>query len=109
MGAGAVTNVSASGWRYIFWIQAALHGVTALGLFLFYWPQKTVQYPKMRFKDYVWACDPIGSVLFMSSATLLLLSLNWAAGTYAWSDPHGMSLAQAGSIVPLFSLKVCAN
>ncbi|KAI0113934.1 major facilitator superfamily domain-containing protein [Nemania sp. FL0031] len=87
LGAGAVTNVNASGWRYIFWIQAAFHGATALGLLLFYHPPKQIR-PKMSIKEYVWACDPIGSSLFISSATLLLLALNWAGGAYAWSNVH---------------------
>jgi len=42
----------------------------------------------MELRDYVWACDPIGSSLFISSATLLLLALDWAGGAYAWSSPH---------------------
>lgn len=88
LGAGAVTNVSSDGWRYIFWMQAAFHGATSLGLFLFYWPSKNLEYPKMTLKDYIWACDPIGSFLFISSATLLLLSLDWAGGAFAWADPH---------------------
>ncbi|RWA06161.1 hypothetical protein EKO27_g8947 [Xylaria grammica] len=89
LGAGAVTNVSASGWRYIFWIQAAFHGFTSLGLLLFYHPPKQrLERPKMSIRDYIWACDPIGSSLFISSATLLLLALDWAGGAYTWSDTH---------------------
>ncbi|KAL1877918.1 hypothetical protein Daus18300_002271 [Diaporthe australafricana] len=88
LGAGAVTNVDVAGWRYIFWIQAAFHGATSLGLFLFYWPPKNLEYPKMKFKDYIWACDPIGSGLFICSATLMLLALDWVGGAYTWSDPH---------------------
>ncbi|KAI0546388.1 major facilitator superfamily domain-containing protein [Xylaria curta] len=89
LGAGAVTNVSASGWRYIFWIQAAFHGITSLGLLVFYFPQKQgLKRSKMSIRDYIWACDPIGSALFISSATLLLLALDWAGGAYGWSDAH---------------------
>ncbi|KAI1280184.1 major facilitator superfamily domain-containing protein [Xylaria sp. FL0933] len=89
LGAGAVTNVSAAGWRYIFWIQAAFHGITSLGLLLFYFPPKESHArPKMSIRDYLWACDPIGSSLFISSATLLLLALDWAGGAYAWSNTH---------------------
>ncbi|KAK5630332.1 hypothetical protein RRF57_006047 [Xylaria bambusicola] len=89
LGAGAVTNISASGWRYIFWIQAAFHGATSLGLLLFYFPpKKQRQAPRMSIKEYIWACDPIGSCLFISSATLLLLALDWAGGAYSWSNPH---------------------
>ncbi len=83
-----MTNVDAGGWRYIFWIQAALHGITSAGLFAFYWPPTQVERQKLSLKEIVWACDPIGSVLFMTSTTLLLVALDYAGGTYAWSDPH---------------------
>ncbi|KNG45559.1 mfs drug efflux pump [Stemphylium lycopersici] len=88
LAAGAVTNLSPSGWRNIFWIQVALHGITSLGLFAFYWPKKRTDYPRMSFKEWVWACDPIGSLLLVAAATLMLLALNWAGGAYPWSDPH---------------------
>ncbi|KAF2792004.1 MFS general substrate transporter [Melanomma pulvis-pyrius CBS 109.77] len=88
LAAGAVANVSSDGWRNIFWIQAALHGFTSFGLLAFYWPKKRSYYPKMTFKEIIWACDPIGSSLFVVSATLTLLALNWAGGRYKWSSPH---------------------
>jgi hypothetical protein len=69
-------------------MQAAFHGATSLGLLLFYHPKKRSDYPKMKFMEYVWACDPIGCLLFICSATLMLLGLDWAGGAYAWSDPH---------------------
>lgn len=88
LGAGGVTNENAEGWRNIFWIQAAFHLATSMGLLVFYRPKNVSEYPKMSLKDYVWACDPVGSGLFISSTTLLLMSLDWAGGDYAWSDPH---------------------
>ncbi|KAF2182867.1 MFS general substrate transporter [Zopfia rhizophila CBS 207.26] len=88
VGAGGVTNANKGGWRSIFWMQAAFHGATSLSLLAFYWPKRRSDYPKMRFMEYVWACDPIGSVLFICSATLMLLALNWAGGDYPWSDAH---------------------
>ena len=88
LGAGGVTNVNASGWRDIFWIQAGLHLATALGLFIFYNPPRRSDYPKMSLWGYIWSCDPIGSFLFISSATILLISLDWAAGSYPWHDLH---------------------
>ena len=42
----------------------------------------------MSLREYVWACDPVGTVTFVFSATLLLLALDWAGGSYAWGDPH---------------------
>ncbi|KAI1463464.1 MFS general substrate transporter [Daldinia caldariorum] len=88
LGAGAVTNVNVGGWRYIFWMQAAFHGITAVGLFCFYWPPAQVEYTRMPLRHCIWACDPIGSVLFISSAALILLGLDWAGGAYTWSNPH---------------------
>lgn len=82
-----MTNSNPEGWRWIFWTQAILHGLTSIGLFAFYWPTKSAL-PRMPWKDIIWACDPIGSCLFVGSATLILLGLDWAGGAYAWSDPH---------------------
>lgn len=99
LGAGAVTNVNPAGWRNIFWIQAGLHGATSLGMFAFYWPKKSSSPPKMRLKEYVWACDPIGSVLFIAGATLMLLALNWAGGAYPWSNPHVLANLVVGIVL----------
>ncbi|KAK0730129.1 major facilitator superfamily domain-containing protein [Lasiosphaeris hirsuta] len=85
--AGGVTNASPDGWRDIFWMQAAFHLATSLGLFLFYWPPK-VEYPKLSTKEFIWALDPIGSFLFITSTTLMLLALDWAGGAYDWSDAN---------------------
>jgi len=69
-------------------MEAAFHLASSLGLFFFYHPIRRSDYPKMSLQAYIWACDPIGSFLFISSSTLLLLALDWAGGAYAWSDAH---------------------
>ncbi|RSL97593.1 hypothetical protein CEP52_010821 [Fusarium oligoseptatum] len=105
LGAGAVTNANASGWRYIFWMQAAFHGATSLALFIFYWPPKRTEYPRMSIKECLWACDPIGSILYIGSVSLMLLALNWAGGTYPWSDAHVIGPLVAGlALFVLFGL-----
>lgn len=86
--AGGVTRAHPGGWRDIFWIQAGLHLATSAGLLLFYHPQKSTEYPRKSWKSHAWACDPIGSTLFIISVTTMLLALNWAAGVYPWSDAH---------------------
>ncbi|KAK3991243.1 major facilitator superfamily domain-containing protein [Cladorrhinum sp. PSN332] len=98
IGAGAVTNVNAGGWRYIFWMQAAFHGATSLGLLLFYWPAK-VERPKISLKEFIWSIDPIGSFLFITSSTLMLLALDWAAGSYGWSDAHVVAPLTVGLVL----------
>ncbi|KAI0017845.1 major facilitator superfamily domain-containing protein [Xylariomycetidae sp. FL0641] len=93
LGAGAVTALGPGGWRYIFWMQAAFHGFTAVGLWCFYWPPPPPNpehhpHRPRTLREYAWACDPVGSFFFVGSATLMLLALDWAGGAYAWSDPH---------------------
>ncbi|KAI2601865.1 MFS general substrate transporter [Hypoxylon sp. NC1633] len=108
-GAGAVTNVNAGGWRYIFWMQAAFHNITLVRLFCFHWPPKHVEYPRMLLRYYIWVCDPIGSTLSVGSATLLLLALDWAGGAYAWSSPHvSVPLALGLVLLVSFALHVFA-
>ncbi len=69
-------------------MQAAFYLASSLSLLLFYWPVRRSDYPKMSNKDYLWACDPIGSVLFMGGATLTLLGFDWSGGAYPWSNVH---------------------
>lgn len=84
LGGGAVTNLSSSGWRYVFWIQAALHGATCVGLILLYHPPRRSDHPRLALKECLWAIDPVGSGLFVTGMTLTLLALDWV-GTYSWS------------------------
>ena len=59
---------------------------------------------KKGFRYYFWACDPIGSFLFIVSATLMLLALNWAGGRYKWSSPY---VAATLSIGIVFLIAFC--
>lgn len=88
LGSGGVTNASPSGWRDIFWMQAAFHLATFFGLLFFYHPTRRSDYGKLSLKEVIWACDPIGSCLFIIATTMLLLALDWAGGAYSWSDVH---------------------
>ncbi|KAG4412715.1 hypothetical protein IFR04_014146 [Cadophora malorum] len=88
LGGGGLTNENIKGWRNIYWLQAAFHLTTSIGLLVFYHPERPVDRPKKSFREVFWAMDPIGSGLFMSGATLMLLALDWAGGTYKWSDAH---------------------
>jgi len=84
--AGVVTNASPGGWRIIFWIEAALHGVTALGFAALYWPTRRSDYPNLSLKEIVWLSDPIGSFFYIGGSTLILLALTWGGGNYAWNS-----------------------
>ncbi|KAJ7168365.1 major facilitator superfamily domain-containing protein [Mycena crocata] len=101
LGSGGVTNINPSGWRNIFWMQAAFHGMTSLGLLGFYWPPPS-DYPKLKFRELCWALDPIGSLLMTAGTTLLLLGLNWAGGAFPWRDAHVLGPLIVGIVLLLF-------
>jgi MFS family permease len=88
LGAGSLTNTGTEGWRNVFWVQAALHGVLVLMLLFLYYPPKRSDYPKMKPLEYVWSLDPVGCLLFVSGSTLVILALDWTGGTYPWSNAH---------------------
>lgn len=90
LGAGKVTNLNASGWRNIFWMQAALHGTTCLGFLLLYHPPKKSTHLRLSVWKCFWAVDFVGSSLFILGTTLTLLALDRLA-LYDWSDSHVMS------------------
>ncbi|KAJ7778632.1 major facilitator superfamily domain-containing protein [Mycena maculata] len=98
LGSGGVTNLNPSGWRNIFWMQAAFHGMTSVGLLGFYWPPPS-EYPRLSLRELVWACDPIGSLLMTCGTTLLLLAFDWAGGTFAWSDAHVLGPLIVGAVL----------
>lgn len=73
----------------MFWVQAALQVLVSAAFFIFYWPPRsTREFPKMSVSQIIWACDPIGSTLYIGGATCLLMALNWASGLYSWSNTH---------------------
>lgn len=105
LGAGAATNTSASGWRTIFWIQAGMFAATALGLLVFYHPKKDHNLHEITWKKIIWECDPIGSVLFIISCTLMLLALDWAGGSYPWHSVQVVAPLTTGLVsAVLFAL-----
>ena len=69
-------------------MQAAFHGATVIMLLACYYPPRRSDYPKMKVAEYLWSLDPIGAILFIGGATLIILALDWTGGTYPWSDSH---------------------
>lgn len=99
LGAGYLTNQDPKGWRSIFYVQAGFHALTSVGFLLFYWPKRTEEQKHISLRKLLWDCDPYGSFLYITAVTLILLSLDWAGGTYEWSDPHIISTLVVGLVV----------
>jgi MFS family permease len=87
---GAFTG-SKAGWRWCFYINLPLGGITILVVcFLL---RLEEQKPKLAtWKETFKHLDPLGIALFLPSITCLLLALEWGAAEYSWSAPQMIAL-----------------
>jgi EmrB/QacA subfamily drug resistance transporter len=87
---GAFTG-SKMTWRWCFYINLPLGGVTIL--IVVFLLKLEEQKPRLAtWKDVFKNLDPLGTVLFLPSITCLLLALEWGAADYAWSSPRLIAL-----------------
>ncbi|KAJ5365236.1 hypothetical protein N7517_008122 [Penicillium concentricum] len=76
-----------TGWRYFYWIQMALWGITAVCLFVGYKPPKRhTCLDHLPFWKKLGRLDLPGSFLLTAGLTLLLTGLNLGGGLYPWAS-----------------------
>lgn len=97
LGAGKLTSLDTSGWRNLFWLQAALHGSTFLAFLLLYHPKKNSNDALLSWKERLWQIDPLGSLLFIIGTTLCLLGLDWVS-KFGWSSAQVISPLSCGLV-----------
>ncbi|KAI1388755.1 major facilitator superfamily domain-containing protein [Hypoxylon trugodes] len=86
---GAIVNTTT--WRWVFWINLPVGGVSLLIMFLFLYveyDQETSLIQKIKRIDF------IGNGILMAGTVAILYSLTYAGTVYAWSSWH--------TLVPLF-------
>lgn len=69
-------------WRWIFRLNLPLTFISVVGV-IFFMPLKRVE---GRWKEKVKAVDFVGAFLALASSTLVVMSLTWAGGEYAWQS-----------------------
>lgn len=90
---GALTQRNAhEGWRYFYWIQMALWGTTALGIFFGYNPPKRhTRYDSLTMLQKLGRLDLPGCGLLMAGLTLLITGLNLGGGLFSWTAPQTLA------------------
>lgn len=72
-------------WRWVFWLNLPLGGVTLLLQLIFL----QITYRKIfTFKQKIKQIDWIGNLLLIGSMIGILIALSWADTRYAWSSSH---------------------
>ncbi|KAJ0423131.1 major facilitator superfamily domain-containing protein [Aspergillus carlsbadensis] len=86
---GALTDNTT--WRWCFYINLPLGGVTAFVNLVFLKSKKPVK-TISGVKETFWQMDPIGMLFFLPSMICLLLALQWGGSKYPWSDARVIAL-----------------
>jgi MFS family permease len=79
-------------WRWCFYINLPIGGVTAVAIFFFYKAPPPMPQPKRTWMESISRFDPIGTILFTPSIICVLIALQWGGTTYPWSDGRIIAL-----------------
>ncbi|KAE9376328.1 putative siderophore iron transporter [Stipitochalara longipes BDJ] len=91
-----------TGWRKFYWIQMAIWGATATGLFFGYRPPKRhTRFDHLSFLQKLRILDLSGCGLLTAGLTLLLTGLNLGGGLFAWTSPKVLGPLIVGIITLL--------
>ncbi|KAH8692966.1 putative MFS toxin efflux pump [Talaromyces proteolyticus] len=86
---GALTDNTT--WRWCFYINLPLGGVTGFVILFFLKSKKPVKTTEGA-KEYLWQLDPVGLLFFLPSMICLLLALQWGGSKYPWQDARIIAL-----------------
>ncbi|KAI1106530.1 MFS transporter [Jackrogersella minutella] len=78
-------------WRWCFYINLPLGGVTVICLILFL-PSKPATQPGLPWKEQIKQFDLPGTFFLVPSVICLLLALQWGGATYPWSNGRIITL-----------------
>lgn len=95
------------GTRYIThkiqWIQMALWGATAIGIFFGYRPpMRYTRFDHLSIWEKIGTLDLLGCGLITVGLTLVLTGLNLGGGLYAWTDARTLSTLVVGIVFCIF-------
>ncbi|KAK7911871.1 major facilitator superfamily domain-containing protein [Apiospora marii] len=82
-------------WRWSFWINLPIGGLTFLLLALFL----DVHNPRTRLGEGIKAIDWIGTVSILAVAVLLLLGLDFGGAIFPWNSPKVICLIVVGGLM----------
>ncbi|KAJ5295553.1 efflux pump antibiotic resistance protein [Penicillium antarcticum] len=87
---GALTQ--SLGWRWCFWINLPIGGVSLATLLLLFSDPRASEVDDLTFAQKIKEIDLVSNFLFIPSLTALFLALSWAGTKYSWSDGKVIAL-----------------
>ncbi|OKL59548.1 hypothetical protein UA08_05366 [Talaromyces atroroseus] len=97
---GAFTEMDeVNGWKKFYWVQMALWGVTAIGIFFGYRPPKRhTRLDHLSFWQKLTRLDLPGFFLLAAGLSLFLVALNLGGGLFSWTNARVLSLLVIGLV-----------
>ncbi|OQU97009.1 hypothetical protein CLAIMM_03014 [Cladophialophora immunda] len=89
-----------TGWRNFYWVQCALWGATAVGIFIGYKPPKRhTRYDHLSFFQKLMAVDVVGLSLYIAGLTLFMTGANLGGGLASWTDVRTLAPLVTGCVL----------
>ncbi|KAI8865550.1 MFS general substrate transporter [Ramicandelaber brevisporus] len=101
---GALTDISSSSWRWIFYINLPV-GIPTLFL-IFFFLKLVRSSTGGTFRDKLARIDFLGIAVFVAGIVCILLALSWGGGTYPWNSARVIVLFCVGGVLLLVFVAV---
>ncbi|ESZ93759.1 major facilitator superfamily permease [Sclerotinia borealis F-4128] len=92
-----INTGGAGGWRWAYYLNGIMYGVTAIAICLAYFPPPPRLGRHKMLKSITSEIDYIGILLMSGSFASLIIGLTWGGTTYAWSSGKVIGTVTAGS------------
>jgi MFS family permease len=86
--AGGVAQMSAEGWRWVYYFNAIFFGLAAVLIGALYHPPPTKLRRENSIVDELKSVDIVGIVLLLCGVIGIVLGLTWGGDEYTWSSPQ---------------------
>ncbi|KAK3373155.1 major facilitator superfamily domain-containing protein [Lasiosphaeria ovina] len=88
-------------WRWCFYINLPIGGVTAVLIAFFFPETKQRRLPAEPWRRRAARFDPLGTLLLMPGVVCLLLALQWGGTNYTWASGRIVALLVLGGVLLL--------
>ncbi|CZR68468.1 related to potential drug facilitator PEP5 [Phialocephala subalpina] len=88
----------AGGWRWAYYFNGIIYGITSLSIALTYFPPPPVLRRHHVLKEIASSVDYIGILLMSGSFASLIIGLTWGGSTYAWDSKQVIATLVMGCV-----------
>ncbi|KAF2174234.1 hypothetical protein M409DRAFT_49093 [Zasmidium cellare ATCC 36951] len=97
---GLTSAYPQNGWRYFYWIQAGIWGLTAIGIFFGYTPpSRHTRLDHMSLLQKIGQLDLIGAFLLAAGLSLILFAVTSGGELYPWRSARIVATLVVGLVV----------